>query len=233
MLLQVKDLIVEYQKDIGFIWTKKESAKAVNKVSFVLNKGEILGLVGKSGSGKTSIGKSLIKLLENVEGRVEFENQDILLQNGQSLRELRKKIQIIFQESDAALNPKMTVQSCLRETVINSGRKGNINLDDQLIELMSIVGLHSKLLNRLPSELSGGEKQRVCIARALALKPKILICDESVSALDAHIKKEILNLLLELRDQLNLSIIFISHDKMVINYISDRVIEMKDGELIT
>jgi len=222
-LLKVGDLRVWFPRRKGWLNVKKEFVKAVDGVSFELKKGEILGLVGESGSGKTTLGRSLLRLVEPTGGQVFFDGQDVV-------KQLRRRIQIIFQDPYASLNPRMSIGQAIMEPLwvhryIRSSKEG----EDEVYRLLRLVGLEEEHFNRYPNEFSGGQRQRIGIARALAARPELLICDESVASLDVSIQAQILNLLKDLNKQYELSILFIAHDLAVIKYLCDRMLVMKDG----
>lgn len=233
-ILSIKDLEIEYHMGRSSLFSKQKMFKAVDKVSFNLKQGEILGLVGKSGSGKTSIGKSIVRLIDNISGHILYKNKALFSIESKDMRDIRRCIQIIFQDSEASLDPRLSIAYSLKEPFesFNLLEKGEAS-EEKIDELLALVGLGSEYKKRLPAELSGGEKQRVCIARALSLKPEILICDESLASLDANIKREILNLLASLRQEKGLSILFISHDINTVEYLCDRIIRIEEGKIIS
>lgn len=233
-ILNVEGLEIIYNQGQSFFFNRQKSFTAVDRISFELKKGEILGLVGKSGSGKTSIGKAIVKLIESKSGSIKFNESPISDLDGKDQRKLRKAIQIIFQNPTASLDPRINIGYCLKEPLISHDliEKGE-SVDDKINELLLLVGLDQSFTKRLPDELSGGEKQRVCIARALSLKPEILICDEALSSLDSNIKRGILDLLGSLREKKGLSILFISHDNDIVEYFCDRILRMENGKIIS
>lgn len=206
--------------------------KAVDDVTIEVRKGETLGLVGESGCGKSTLGRTLIRLYEPTEGGIEFEGQDFLKVEGGSLRALRKDIQMIFQDPYASLDPRMTVGQIIRQPFEIHKVGSSQERDLKVKELLELVGLKASHVNRYPHEFSGGQRQRICIARAIALNPKLIICDEPVSALDVSIQAQILNLLKDLQEKLGLTYIFISHDLSVIEYFCDRVAVMYLGKIV-
>ncbi len=206
--------------------------KAVDDISFDIYRGETFGVVGESGCGKSTLGRALIRLLDATDGKVYLEEKDISSLKGKDLKEMRKDAQIIFQDPSACLNPRRTIRQILMEPFEIHGLKGKIDVDARILELIQLVGLDTYHLSRYPHELSGGQKQRIGIARALALEPKIIICDEAVSALDVSIQAQVLNLLQELKQKLGLTYFFISHNLNVVYQISDRVGVMYLGKMV-
>ena len=232
-VLQVKDLEVDYVLSRNFFGKSTKVFKALNKVSFDLYEGETLGLVGESGSGKTTIGRAIMKLIQTSSGNIIYKGKSISNVSKSQLKELRKQIQIIFQDPYSSLNPKITIGEAIEEPL----KVHNIEPDEKkrrqmVIEMMQKVGLEPSFFNRYPHEFSGGQRQRVGIARALILSPKIVICDESVSALDVSIQAQVLNLLSDLKRDMGLTYIFISHDLAVVKYVSDRMMVIRGGKMV-
>lgn len=231
-LLEVKSLKKYFSASGGVLNKNRIDVKAVDGVSFTVKKGETLGIVGESGCGKSTMGRAVMHLLEPTEGEIWFEGKDISKYSKRQLRELRKDIQIIFQDPFGSLNQRMTVGAMLSEIVrIHKivPRKEEVTY---VKKLLGDVGLNPDHYSRYPHEFSGGQRQRISIARALAVKPKLIICDEAVSALDVSVQAQVLNLLQRLKAQYQLTYIFISHDLSVVKHISDRVGVMYLGELI-
>ncbi|GHV94230.1 peptide ABC transporter ATP-binding protein [Spirochaetia bacterium] len=206
--------------------------QAVSDVSFSVNQGETFGIVGESGCGKSTIGRLILRLVEPSEGEIFFEGKNILKYNKKSLLEIRKKIQIVFQDPFASLNPRMTIEDIIAEPLVCCTSMNAESRRQRVMELLKLVGLNFDYADRYPHEFSGGQRQRICIARALALNPKLIICDEAVSALDVSIQSQILNLLRELQRQMGLTYIFISHNLSVVKHISDRIAVMYLGRLV-
>ncbi len=208
------------------------TVKAVDDISFEIRKGETFGVVGESGCGKSTLGRTLIRLLKPTEGSVYLHGEDIGTLRGDALKQMRKKAQIIFQDPSACLNPRRTVRQILMEPFEIHGMTKQIDVDARIRELLQLVGMDEYHLSRYPHELSGGQKQRIGIARALALEPEIIICDEAVSALDVSVQAQVLNLLQELKQKLGLTYFFISHNLNVVYQVSDRVGVMYLGRMM-
>jgi oligopeptide transport system ATP-binding protein len=232
-LLEVTNLSKEFDVSKGLFFSNGARVKAVQNVSFKVFKGETLGLVGESGCGKSTLGRCIMRLINPTNGTINFAGQDITTISGSELRALRRKIQIIFQDPFGSLNPRMTVGSILEEPLIVHGLFAN---SDQRLkrvqELLDLVGLSQESINRFPHEFSGGQRQRIGIARALAVEPELIICDEPVSALDVSIQAQIINLLMDLQKKLGLTYVFIAHDLKVVEYISDRIAVMYLGKIV-
>ena len=211
---------------------KGQTVKAVDDVSFEIMKGETFGVVGESGCGKSTLGRTLIRLQQPTDGHIYLNGTDIAGLKGTQLKEMRKEAQIIFQDPSACLNPRRTIKQILMEPFEIHNLKGKIDVDAKIMELLQLVGLDSYHLSRYPHELSGGQKQRIGIARALALEPQIIICDEAVSALDVSVQAQVLNLLQELKEKLGLTYFFISHNLNVVYQVSDRVGVMYLGKMV-
>ena len=209
-----------------------QTVKAVDDVSFEIMKGETFGVVGESGCGKSTLGRTLIRLQQPTDGHIYLNGTDIAGLKGAQLKEMRKEAQIIFQDPSACLNPRRTIKQILMEPFEIHNLKDKIDVDAKIMELLQLVGLDSYHLSRYPHELSGGQKQRIGIARALALEPQIIICDEAVSALDVSVQAQVLNLLQELKEKLGLTYFFISHNLNVVYQVSDRVGAMYLGKMV-
>lgn len=231
-ILQVKNLKTFFPAKTNFFGKTTAWTKAVDGVSFEVYPGETLGLVGESGCGKTTLGRTILRLTPATEGEVFFEGKDILKMNAKELKALRKDVQIIFQDPYSSLNPRMTIGRAIMEPMQVHGLLENDKArKERVIELLETVSLEAKHFDRYPHEFSGGQRQRICIARALALEPRFIICDESVSALDVSVQAQVLNLLLELRTSFNFTYIFISHDLSVVKFMSDRMMVMNQGKI--
>ncbi|MBZ4664361.1 MAG: transporter ATP-binding protein [Caloramator sp.] len=225
-LLEVKNLKKYFKVKDGFL-------HAVDNVNFSINRGETLGVVGESGCGKSTTGRVVLRLIEATDGEIIFEGKDIRKFNKNQLRDLRKEMQIVFQDPYASLNPRMTVSEIIAEPLkIHKLVKSKKELDERVSELMETVGLAERLYNTYPHELDGGRRQRIGIARALALNPKFIVCDEPVSALDVSIQAQILNLMQDLQEELGLTYMFITHDLSVVKHISDNIAVMYLGQVV-
>jgi len=224
--ISIKNLTKTFHTNAGDV-------QAVNDVSFALRKGSIVGLVGESGSGKTTLGRCILRLIEPSSGSVNLEGENLLKLNNSKLREMRKRMQIIFQDPFSSLNPRMRVQDIIAEGIKVHNKL--ISKKERVIkvaELMEEVGLQAEQMSRYPHEFSGGQRQRVGIARALAVNPEFIVADESVSALDVSVQAQILNLMLSLREKHNLTILFIAHDLSVVEYLCDEVVVLYLGKVV-
>ncbi len=214
------------------VFSKKKTIEAVKKVSFEVKSGESLGLIGESGSGKTTIANLLLKLIEPSEGRIELLGKDITHLSEESMRLNRRDIQIIFQYTHAVLDPKMTIEELLREPLEIHQVVAKNQIDDEVDRLLEMVGLSKSEKIKFPSQLSGGQNQRILIARAIATRAKVIVCDEPVSALDVSVQGQILNLLLKLKEELDLTYVFITHDLNVVKHMCNRIAVMYQGEIV-
>ena len=231
-ILQVKNLKTWFPINGGLFNSSNRFVKAVNDVSFDVYPGETLGLVGESGCGKTTLGRSIIRLAEPNAGEINFEGKNVLLLKPEELRIYRRSVQIIFQDPYSSLNPRLTVgQSIIEPMQVHHVYENNSQRKQKVIDLLEKVGLKPEHFNRYPHEFSGGQRQRISIARALGLEPKFIICDESVSALDVSVQAQVLNLLADLQQELGLTYIFISHDLAVVKHFADRMIVMNQGKI--
>lgn len=225
--------ILEVKHLKKYFKTARGTLHAVDDVSFTIEKGKTLGIVGESGCGKSTTGRAILRLLEPTDGQVIFNGQDITALSSSKMRQVRRDMQIIFQDPFSSLDPKKTVSQTIAEPIIeNKILKDKKAIDARVRELMATVGLAERLVNAYPHELDGGRRQRIGIARALAMEPKFIVCDEPVSALDVSIQAQILNLLQELKEQMGLTFIFITHDLSVVNHFADEIAVMYLGQLI-
>lgn len=232
VLLKVKDLQVHFPVRKGVLGKEVASVKAVDGVNFEVFRGETLCLVGESGSGKTTTGRAILRLIEPTGGQVFFENVDVATLDKTNLRDMRKRMQIIFQDPYGSLNPRMTVEAVLDEILKTHKLGDKQERRKRIAELLGLVGLPPEAASRYPHEFSGGQRQRIGIARALAVEPDLIIADEPISALDVSIQAQILNLLKELQQKLGLTYLFIGHDLSVIRHIADRVAVMYLGKIV-
>lgn len=231
VLLKVENLKVYYPVKKGVFGRVTDYVKAVDDISFNVYKGETLGLVGESGCGKTTLGRTILRLLDATEGRVEFEGKDILSLPNDAMRRLRRDMQIIFQDPYSSLNPRLTIGHAISEPMLVHKMCDSKTAKQRTIELLEKVGLKPEHYNRYPHQFSGGQRQRVCIARALALNPKFIVCDESVSALDVSVQAQVLNLLNDLKKDFGFTYIFITHDMSVVRFMADRIMVMNKGKI--
>ena len=231
-LVEVKDLRMYFPVLAGLLRSKVADVKAVDGISFFIRKGETLGLVGESGCGKTTTGRCVLRLYDVTGGKVYFEGQDITNWKGERLRRIRRNMQLIFQDPYSSLDPRMTAGDIIGEPLLVHKLVKGKEYREQVNELLRMVELEPRMARRYPHEFSGGQRQRIGIARALALRPKLIVCDEAVSALDVSIQAQIITLLMRLREELNLTYLFIAHDLSVVRHISDRVAVMYLGKIV-
>jgi oligopeptide transport system ATP-binding protein len=231
-LLEIKDLKKYFPVKKGILSRPAGDVRAVDGVSFSLGRGKTLGLVGESGCGKTTLGRSILRLIEPTSGEIIFNGQDLLHLTREELRKARASFQIIFQDPFSSLDPRMSVKDIISEPIRNHIACSRGELRDRVSYLLNRVGLHPAQMNRYPHEFSGGQRQRIGIARALALNPLAIVCDEPVSALDVSIQAQVINLLVELQEEMNLSYLFIAHDLSLVEHISDRIAVMYLGSIV-
>lgn len=232
VLLHVDDLVMHFPIYRGVFQRKVGAVHAVDRVSFDVKKGETLGLVGESGCGKTTVGRTILQLYRPTSGKVEFEGVDLVRLKGEDMRRMRRKMQMIFQDPYASLNPRMTVEQLVGEPLLVHNVVAGKEINDRVKQLLELVKLNPSFANRYAHEFSGGQRQRIGIARALALNPNFIICDEPISALDVSIQAQVVNLLEELQAQFGLTYLFIAHDLSMVRHISTRVAVMYLGVIM-
>jgi len=231
-LIDVENLMMWFPVTAGVFRKRIADVKAVDGVTFFIKRGETLGLVGESGCGKTTTGRCLLQLYEVTGGKVVFDGKDITQMKGEELRGMRRNMQLIFQDPYASLDPRMTAGDIIGEPLlVHKLAKGN-DYKEQVVELLKMVGLEPYMAERYPHEFSGGQRQRIGIARSLAVRPSFIVCDEPVSALDVSIQTQVITLLMRLREEFNLTYLFIAHDLSVVRHISDRVAVMYLGKIM-
>jgi len=233
VLIDVRNLKMHFPITKGVLFQRRVGAiRAVDDISFSIKRGETLGLVGESGCGKSTTGRAILQLYRPTAGAVCFEQTDLTRLKGEALRRMRRRMQIIFQDPYASLNPRMTVGSIVGEPLLVHGLARGKQLQERVQDLLSLVGLNPYFVNRYPHEFSGGQRQRIGIARALAVQPDFVVCDEPISALDVSIQAQIINLLEELQERFRLTYLFIAHDLSVVRHISNRVAVMYLGKIM-
>lgn len=232
-ILEIKNLEVDFISKKNIFGKKIQSYKALKQINFEVYEGETLGLVGESGCGKTTLGRSILQLIEATDGRIIYKGQNLTELSAKQMRELRRKLQIIFQDPYSSLNPRINIGNAITEPMkVHNLYANDRERKNKAIELLERVGMNESQFLRYPHEFSGGQRQRICIARTLALNPELIICDESVSALDVSVQAQVLNLLNELKKDFHFTYIFISHDLSVVKFMSDRMIVMQKGEIV-
>jgi oligopeptide/dipeptide ABC transporter ATP-binding protein len=231
-LLEIEGLVRHFAARRSVFGRPTATVKAVDGVDLTLQAGQTLALVGESGCGKSTVGRLILRLIEPTAGRLRFDGRDVLALNEKQLRAYRREVQIVFQDPYASLNPRMTVQQLLAEPLALHGIVPPARRNDRVAELLALVGLDPRFAPRYPHEFSGGQRQRIAIARALAVEPKLIVCDEPVSALDVSVRSQILNLLTDLQQRLALTYVFISHDLSVVKHIANRVAVMYLGRIV-
>lgn len=232
-LLDVRDLQMYFPITRGIlIQSVIGHVKAVDGISFSIERGQTLGLVGESGSGKTTIGRTIIRLYKPTRGQILFGNQDLATLEGEPLRQVRRRVQMVFQDPYASLNPRYTIGSLVAEPMVIHKQGSPQEIRDRAAELLRVVGLRPEYLDRYPHEFSGGQRQRIAVARALSINPELVIADEPVSALDVSVRAQVLNLLQRLQQQFNLTYLFVSHDLSVVRHVADRIAVMYLGRIV-
>lgn len=232
-LLEVRDLKVWFPVLGGLLRRHVDDVKAVDGVSFSVEQGQTVGLVGESGSGKTTVGRALLKLVPATAGSVTYDGSEVLSMSEREFRPLRRQMQMIFQDPFGSLNPRMTIGAIVSEPLeIHFKSMSAGDRRDRTAQLLTQVGLNPEMMSRYPHEFSGGQRQRIGIARALAVEPKFIVCDEPVSALDVSVQAQIVNLLQDLQDELGIAYLFIAHDLAVVEHISDHVLVMHHGRIV-
>ncbi len=231
-LILIKNLEMTYNSEASFLSPKKEALHVLKNINLDIKKGEIISLVGESGCGKSTLANCILKLIKPQKGEIFFDGSDILKFNKKETFEYRKKIQMIFQNPYSSLNPKMKIKDTLAEPLLIHKVNSSEVREKRIDEIIELVGISQSDLKKYPHEFSGGQRQRIAIARALILKPQFIVADEPVSALDVSICASIINTLLDLRQKLNLTILFISHDLNLVRYLSDRIAVMNKGEIV-
>lgn len=231
-ILQVRNLTKEFRTDWSFLGGSRQSVRAVSDVSFDVMQGETLSIVGESGCGKTTLGRAILGLAGKTEGEIRLQGQRVDSLGREGMRNIRRRLQVVFQDPFGSMNPRMRVGEIIGEPIVNFGLAAGAALAARIAELLEAVNLPASAANRYPHEFSGGQRQRICIARALSTRPEVIICDEAVSALDVSVKAQIVNLLITLQKQMGLTLIFISHDLAIVEHLSTRVAVMYLGKIV-
>jgi len=232
-LVDIRDLKMHFPLTRGIVLQRVVGyVRAVDGVSFSIVRGQTLGLVGESGSGKTTIGRTIVRLYKPTSGQILFDNVDLAALEGETLRQTRQRVQMIFQDPFASLNPRFTIGSLIAEPMHIYHVGSNSEIRERTVELLRVVGLRSEYIDRYPHEFSGGQRQRIAVARALSINPEFVIADEPVSALDVSVRAQVLNLLQRLQQQFNLTYLFVSHDLSVVRHVADRIAVMYLGKIV-
>jgi oligopeptide transport system ATP-binding protein len=232
-LIDVRDLKMHFPLTQGIIFQRVIGyVRAVDGISFSIERGQTLGLVGESGSGKTTIGRTIVRLYKPTSGQIIFEDKDLAKLEGEELRQARQRVQMVFQDPFASLNPRYTIGSLIAEPMHIYKVASSAEIRERTVELLRVVGLRSEYIDRYPHEFSGGQRQRIAVARALSINPEFVIADEPVSALDVSIRAQVLNLLQRLQQQFNLTYLFVSHDLSVVRHVADRIAVMYLGKIV-
>ncbi|HLG61298.1 MAG TPA: dipeptide ABC transporter ATP-binding protein [Ktedonobacteraceae bacterium] len=232
-LVDIRDLKMHFPLTRGIVLQRVVGyVRAVDGVSFAIERGQTLGLVGESGSGKTTIGRTIVRLYKPTSGEILFDNKDLAKLEGEPLRQIRQRVQMIFQDPFASLNPRFTIGSLIAEPMHIYHVGSNDEIRERTIELLKVVGLRPEYIDRYPHEFSGGQRQRIAVARALSINPEFVIADEPVSALDVSVRAQVLNLLQRLQQQFNLTYLFVSHDLSVVRHVADRIAVMYLGKIV-
>ncbi len=232
-LVDIRDLKMYFPLTRGIVLQRVVGyVRAVDGVTFSIERGQTMGLVGESGSGKTTIGRTIVRLYKPTSGQILFENRDLATLEGESMRQIRQRVQMIFQDPFASLNPRFTIGSLIAEPMHIYHVGSNSEIRERTEELLRVVGLRSEYIDRYPHEFSGGQRQRIAVARALSINPEFVIADEPVSALDVSVRAQVLNLLQRLQEQFNLTYLFVSHDLSVVRHVADRIAVMYLGKIV-